>query len=267
MYQVILPIIFSILISGCGNTYDKNSTALISLSKNPCEHKPDIGTIKIDCTLEKNKYDLIANDLKQLESIHLTGTSSSQLRRALKLPNTSGITLRFWLEQRIKYIFAEDFQPLIRSDTAAMNIGSLYTRLGTESGRPPYILYLPGHSYLTVNSHQLGAIQLGPALFSDHYRSNWNVERARTLIRLGVLIHEARHSDEKGFPHVKCPATHPTHAHRASCDQSKNGSYGIENLFLKSAHESCYDCNLVEKLIIQLASQEIENFALLDEST
>lgn len=265
MNQQTLSIIFTLLLSGCGNLYDEGSVYISTDSRNPCEHKPDIGNIKIDCTLDSDKYSLISNDLKQLESLYLFGSSALQLRRTLNLSNTSGNTLKFWLEERVKFIFAEDFQSSsTRRSTAAINIGSMYARRAKRLGQSPYILNLPGHTQVKVDSHQAGAIQLGPAFFSDEYPSEWNIERAQTILRLGVLIHEARHSDDDGFPHIRCPDTHPTRPQELACDQSSHGSYGIEYLFLKSAHESCHECTDFEKDIIQIDFESIENNLILN---
>jgi len=61
------------------------------------------------------------------------------------------------------------------------------------------------------------------------------------LERLYLLIHEARHSDDKGYKHIRCPkgfrfisASQPTMdlEKEQACDDEINGAYGYQAAFL-----------------------------------
>ncbi len=66
-------------------------------------------------------------------------------------------------------------------------------------------------------------------------------KKLNALERLYLLIHEARHSDEAGYPHIKCPkgfrfvsATQPGMdlQDELACDKSDKGGYAFQAAFL-----------------------------------
>lgn len=85
------------------------------------------------------------------------------------------------------------------------------------------------------------------------------------LLRIAVLIHEARHSEETGnhWHHVNCPIPHLDDngkpfvsdidggallsGKRQACDSSRLGSYGIVSIMMKNISENCDNCNLEMK--------------------
>jgi hypothetical protein len=249
---------------GCGNWYSTESdfsypqtqSTLYTASTRPCEFKPNIGNIRVDCTLEHSKYELISHDLGMLSSLHLIGPRSEEFQQTLNLPNLTGQTLTLWLEERIQYLLAEDFSPSGHDHvTLGENMGSAYYNLAQSLNSPSYIIAIPGHASVTINKPRVGIVRLGPALFSETINEPWYTKRAQSLIRLGALFHEARHSDGNGlsatFPHTRCPSTHPS-AGKVLCDESSNGPNAIEVLFLESILENCHDCSFTEKIIIGL---------------
>jgi hypothetical protein len=83
---------------------------------------------------------------------------------------------------------------------------------------------------VAINQKQ-GEFMLGDAFF----------KKLSALERLYLLIHEARHSDETGHPHIKCPkgfksvsASQPDMdlQDEFACDKNEKGSYAFQAAFL-----------------------------------
>ena len=78
---------------------------------------------------------------------------------------------------------------------------------------------------------------------------------SNSLYRMGLLFHEARHSDGHGehliFPHdAPCSQTDLMKESEMGCDSASNGAYGIEFAFLNYAIQTCERCNPEEKEIL-----------------
>lgn len=76
-----------------------------------------------------------------------------------------------------------------------------------------------------------GVLMLGDSFF----------DKLGLLERLYLLIHEARHSDDEGYPHIKCPkgfrfvsATQPETdlQNELACDRGDQGGYSFQAAFL-----------------------------------
>ncbi|HOX23364.1 MAG TPA: hypothetical protein PLL10_07865, partial [Elusimicrobiales bacterium] len=64
------------------------------------------------------------------------------------------------------------------------------------------------------------------------------------MFRLGVMIHEARHSEGGGWPHVNCPigSKPSTLVGKPACDTTPYGAYGVGGIFLKNVALHCTNC-------------------------
>jgi hypothetical protein len=88
------------------------------------------------------------------------------------------------------------------------------------------------HNTWTAAANQNG----GEFILGDEFFT-----RLSMLERLYLLIHEARHSDDQGYPHVKCPkgfkfisAGQPEMdlEHALACDNTEKGAYAYQAAFL-----------------------------------
>ena len=78
---------------------------------------------------------------------------------------------------------------------------------------------------------------------------------ANGILRISILVHEARHSDGRGdnatFSHVSCSDGSEQSTLKflvgRNCDNALNGSYGLQAAFLDYAILACHSCNAGEK--------------------
>ncbi len=91
------------------------------------------------------------------------------------------------------------------------------------------------------------------------------------VLRMGVLIHEARHAD--GYGHAKCPSpyldengeairstwTGATLQGKALCDRTAVGSYGTEIVFYRNIERYCTNCTVEDS---KVAGQEADRLML-----
>jgi hypothetical protein len=121
---------------------------------------------------------------------------------------------------------------------------------------------------ITIDSPRVGIIQIGQGLFDSRFNINNSNPNAisNSLHRLGVLFHEARHSDGNGeslaFAHVICPKGHDYEGYMA-CDSVPNGAYAINAAVIKEFIKACQDdCTEREREILLLTALDAENRVL-----
>ena len=109
-----------------------------------------------------------------------------------------------------------------------------------------------------INSPRIGIIQIGKGLFARELMvNNRNAKSfANSIFHLGVLFHEARHSDGNGkslaFAHAICPAGHD-YAGQAACDENLNGPYMVGALMMaEMTRASEGQCSLKEREMLKL---------------
>jgi hypothetical protein len=97
-------------------------------------------------------------------------------------------------------------------------------------------------SIVSVTSPRVGLLQVGEGLFKTAINPHNPNASSNSLLRLSVLIHEARHSDGRGtstgFTHAICPRSH-SYYNVAACDRNENGPYSIEAEFMKQTIVHC----------------------------
>ena len=110
---------------------------------------------------------------------------------------------------------------------------------------------------LPITTPRVGIIRLAENFFLSQYHPNSSKvdSLGNSLFRMGLLFHEARHSDGHGehtiFPHdAPCSQTAVAKESRSGCDSALNGAYGIEFTFLNYAIQACDRCSEKEKDIL-----------------
>jgi len=91
-------VIVTLMAVGCGKEYSKGTP-----------YGQSIGNIHFDQTLPKAQYAQMARDLQILDSIPIDPAQDAEMKRIMKLKDTSPRSLRNWLEDRVQYIVSEDF--------------------------------------------------------------------------------------------------------------------------------------------------------------
>lgn len=111
---------------------------------------------------------------------------------------------------------------------------------------------------IIIRSPRIGIVQIGAGLFSKNLSANSKNPAAisNSIVRLGTIFHEARHSDgngEKlGFYHSVCPINHDL-AGLPACDENLNGAYTVGAMMLKEMSKACGDqCSAKEKEILRI---------------
>jgi hypothetical protein len=138
---------------------------------------------------------------------------------------------RQWLLERAKILVG----PLNRPGFSNPSVNSVMRNLGA------LIAAEPGASSLTINSRKIVEIapEMGILQFTKNPREiRLNQEKeagalVNRIYRLGLIFHDARHSDgkaeERGIPHVACPKDHP-YQNLLLCDKYVDGSFAVEIL-------------------------------------
>ncbi len=301
---------FFLLISlGLGSLFGINCSRSSSIEQ--VETGRSIGKIKFDDRISRRYFRLMAEDLERIGSVPLKPHSirNAQIKHLMGLDDVSPESLRNWLEVRVSHVLGENFPhhslgqvgfvqetsltPV--SMTAMMNMGAhffyeYFWKIGKK-----YILNIPGHGRVSIESPRTGVIQLGAGHFmrSDGEENENFGNIAYSLIRLSTLYHEARHSDGNSksqwfgmndpiiknqnlwdqlfpgedpalvmktgsltFRHVKCPPVLKLYAGKYACDFNQNGPYTVGAEFLQAILNSCRMCSVKDR--------EVLNTSMLD---
>lgn len=268
-----------VLFNACGsNSYDL-PTWIYGPTSDFClkKHSP-VGGIQFDCQMSSAQYQILSTDLAFLKNLNLKGQASEQLRSLLKLPDTKASSLLAWLEERVKVILSDNF--LIKEENdeeeeeiLAFNFGAHIFRLAKAQKVNRPAAKVPGIGLVNIDSPRVGLVQFLPTFFTP---ANVTLLQFNDKIkRLGVLFHEARHSDgngeNRGFPHTRCPKKEGIKKSILQCDNSVNGPNAIQALFLESVAENLYSLffNQVQvsqedpwqKIVIEILKRDLLNEA------
>ena len=111
---------------------------------------------------------------------------------------------------------------------------------------------------IVVNSPRVGILQIGEGLFNRRFNINNNEPDSisNSIHRLGVLFHEARHSDghaeSLAYVHALCPRGHDLEGFYA-CDENSNGPYTVSAQVVSEMLKACGDlCTEREREILLL---------------
>lgn len=168
---------------------------------------------------EKMALDLMESDLERLSEIRSLATSTT-FKRLFKI-EFQGQNLERWVRERIQNV--EYSSNLLNQDdkNSTKNAKSSKLQLTAINAST-----LEKPKYLILGSQYLSS------------KLTW-------IDRAAILIHEARHSDSVQLEHIKCSANHSKKSLRekAACDQTIQGSYGFELIFLNEIALNCDSCD------------------------
>ena len=152
---------------------------------------------------------------------------------------------------------ANRFQEISRNGsprTSMVNLGAALYSLGKDK-LMRIRLMIPGFDLVDIGSPRIGVLKVGPGLFmgiEDEKQAIQNrlSSNVMTIYRLGIMMHEARHSDGNGssltFPHMTCPPNHE-YAGILACDNSLNGPYTVGANSVEVLLKNCKECSIKEK--------------------
>ncbi len=256
---------------GCGN---------FSIEKLP--HAQSIRNIHFDPSISKDDYPVLVGSLQLIDSLPIVEMESSEMKRVMKLKDSSSSSIWEWLEARVQYIVAPAPSKKKRRGLEQMlNLGAIFYHECQTQGIS-CILDIPAFRKIDVRSPRVGVLQMGKDLFSPvqatmGHEKDSIVNRLRIL---SILFHEARHSDgnkdspgnredssvgTRGFFHGKCPEGHYLQD-RLACDFNLNGPYTVEGLWLESVLSSCKHCTPKSKEAIRLLIADARSRVLTTEN-
>jgi hypothetical protein len=238
--------------------------------------KAPIGNIRIDSNISTPHRDYLAQSVAYLDSLTNFG-AQPDLSQITGLNSISAESLHQWLEDRVQYILAPNFDPTQReqgfysnqafayenpsifptidqgtavSDIGVgatkatllmQNLGASYYYEGKIDGRL-IGFNIPGSGPVLLTSPRVGVIQLGANLFPDGPLppSLYNY-----ILLISTIFHEAHHSDGNGtslgFFHAVCPAGHE-YAGYLACDRTLNGPYQLGAILERTLIGNCSQC-------------------------
>ncbi len=220
------------------------------------------------------------------------------------ITNVNALTLSQWLMDRITYIYPDDgkdlqFAFIVPTENRVYQV-SVDTAAGdgvaaSNIGGGLYSIYLDQHrngvdgmllnfnqNYVPFLSPRTGVMQIGPSFFdqTDSLDTNDATRRGRrtvkSLYRLSVLFHEARHSDGNlqagtlSFAHLNCPASESIaeeYIGLPACDDKANGAYNIGAQILTAMEGICDSiCSPRELSVIEAIHLDVLSRLLIDDT-
>ncbi len=208
----------------------------------------------------------LAYDMKNLANWSDLSRPAAQKKLAAVtgLATVSAATLAEWFMDRVSYFYPSNgnkfeialivpseeriyntrFEAGAGSGVAALNISaSLYQILANNRDQGVEGLQFQfDDTYVPFLSTRGGVVKLGPSLIDEDDTQDSGQDAGKgyrlvkSLFRLNVLLHEARHSDGNdaagtfGFAHSNCPADGSVASELAglpACDTYANGAYNV----------------------------------------
>ncbi len=250
-----------------------------------------LGHFQFTSSMTEEIIDYIRYDFGTLASWNDSSRASekAEVAQMFGLTEVNAATLSQWLMDRITYIFPDNGENLkyafivpsekrvyqLSVDTssgegvAASNIGGgLYAMYldQVEQGVGGLLLNFNG-TYLNFLSPRTGAMQIGPNFFdsTDSLDVSDSAHRGfrtlKSLYRISVLFHEARHSDGNvkagtlSFAHINCPddgSVDDAYVGLPACDDKANGAYNVGAKALAVLQGVCDSiCSTRENSIIE----------------
>lgn len=215
---------------------------------------------------DAKRRDYLDHDFNFLSKILIKDEKAADLKRVMKIEDTTPQSLVRWLDERFKIFLDKDFNyntqmnfrkkgvSAEKAYVMAANVGTAYYAYGKKNNFSIDFV-VPSYSTVPVSSPRVGIIQEGEGLFHNG-ESKYSLKRLFfTMTRLSTLFHEARHSDghddSLGFFHMQCPAWH-SYANLYACDDNTNGPYTVGTKFLYSFVDSCQRCDSKTRTILQI---------------
>lgn len=249
--------------------------------------KAPVGNINFSYDVPQSQRDGFATAINSLDTTNVT-TPPDGILSLMQIPDMQPATLHKWLEDRVQYIIPNTYQindanivevrpfaypnpayiPVVAQPTRSvddtsvhllmLNIGSAIYVAGKKM---EYLLgmNLNGLGTVDMTSPRVGVLEIGDGIFDSLVD---NDQATQNIYVLGVLFHEAHHSDgnksSAGFLHAVCPPGHDYEG-IAACDMAVNGPYHVGAMMMKALASSCTDCTLAGKQALQLVYLDNEN--------
>jgi hypothetical protein len=255
---------------------------------------------KFAASVDADTRAFILSDFKTLALWDSTPQTSqiAKLRTLINLTDINARSLSTWLQERVTYILPDDgsnfrFAYIVpqhqtvygsfvsnsgNSGLAARNWGGiLYNIYQNQHGNgADGLLFQFDDQLLPYRSPRTGIMQIGPNLFgaddslSGDDEASVGHRMTKSLFRLNVIFHEARHSDGNtaagnlSFEHAVCPSdgsVPPELAGEMACDGKWNGAYNVGRQVLDTLLNSCDskcsepDRAQLESIVIDLLSR------------
>ena len=125
----------------------------------------------------------------------------------------------------------------------------------------------PRRRLIPIITPRVGLLLLGEDFFSGSLTSPFR-HRVNGILRVHLLLHEARHSDgqgeQQGYPHDRCPAGHD-YEFIYQCDSSSKGPHTVSANFLRYAIRHCHKCDEVDQTILRAVLASVEGHILTAE--
>ena len=261
----------SVFFAGCGEKKDEFAPPVLA----PAVSLKNLGfDIELDPALAPVDQTRLAKDVSRIKSIQLGGTISTPFQQVFGGTQSSDV-VRF-INERVHYIIPQSvdaFKRLRRKPAAtsshatvvALNMGTQLW-LGALAAAEPAVQFQFADRWVDVTSSRVGIIQLGPG-YGD---------KLANFVRMGTLIHEARHSDctggitrdeiamlsrpggsspaTCGHEHVLCPDDMKELVNKAACDDRPWGAYAVGWIYNLEVALNCVNCSASELQIAKVAA-------------
>lgn len=259
-----------LLLSGCGD--NKGSCSAPSTLQS-FGSTADASDIPMDSTVPIDQQDTLRKDLARLGTLSLSTNAVDQCTVGIK--DFAGTTLVQYLKTRVRFVIGESFDfktptvastrdssknPYIYSSglvdpsqlseivTVMTNVGAFLYLVGREKNKG-YALNILNQQVL-INSPRDGIIQIGAGMFTaNQVKTSSRDSTVNSLLRLAVMMHEARHSDghseHAAFPHATCDSG--VYKDKAACEDNTNGPYAVQATLTRKFIEACTDCSTEER--------------------
>lgn len=240
-------------------------------------------TPQFDPSVPAGQQQLLQNDFQVLHGLNVMPSSTADLQ-VIDIADLQASTMESWLQQRIRLIVGEGFNPQSQETETQLPIGDLPEIMADTSGGLQVetlmqnlgaMLYLQGKSQqfmytlntqegsLRVNSPRIGVVQVGQGMFdgTNSIPGSPANSVANSMLRLATIFHEARHGDGNGtyaaFPHAMCPSG--DYAGQYACETNLNGPYAVQNVILTDFANSCSSCTDVEQQGLLLMEADLQS--------
>jgi len=249
-------------------------------------YKAPVGNIKFSYDVPQAQRDGLATAVSSLDNTNVKAPPAGILD-LMKISDMQATTLHQWLEARVQYIIPNTYDldtsvtvvgaykyqnpndiPVIAQPTRSVSDGQVEI-LMMNIGGAVYVagkkiqtllgMKLNGLGTVSMTSPRVGVLEIGNGIFDDLVQDD---PATQNIYVLGVLFHEARHSDgnktSAGFLHAVCPQGHDYEG-IAACDMAKNGAYHVGAMMMKALTASCTDCTIAGKQQLALVYLDNEN--------
>jgi hypothetical protein len=232
--------------------------------------------LEIDRGLPSELRTLVLSDLVLLGDLRMQGGDHFQnIFGGTRSANVLG-----YFDERIHYVLPNLSDDTLQGRFSAVGVGSA-REMASNISLPAWIHVL-GHpdlnGYFRINGHDISVqgTRTGLMRFGEGYADYPDVAR------LGVLVHEARHSDcPEGLPnaffqsgdlsrlrqcghnHTRCPAGH-TFGGLPACDSEPWGAYSVSMVYFSTLARSCANCSEQDRQVAEAQALDSSSRLMLD---